>query len=100
MYIQYSILHKCVKLHNCMFFSISKQPKINFPVRIQIGEIWINLDEGWHQKNKNLFFKGYADFDNLNKNLQEFIDSLNTKIFSYFLSIILQEPKKQSSQIA
>jgi hypothetical protein len=53
-----------------MFFSISKQPKINFPVRIQIGEIWINLDEGWHQKNKNLFFKGYADFDNLNKNLQ------------------------------
>jgi hypothetical protein len=43
-----------------MFFSISKDSNSRFPNNYQVGNLWVNCDNGW-QLTPDGFYKGYAD---------------------------------------
>jgi hypothetical protein len=47
-----------------MFFSITHQPKENFPNHYRLGKFVVNTDNGWTEteyKNYKILYKGYAD---------------------------------------
>jgi hypothetical protein len=77
-----------------MFFSISRSPKINFPNQTQIGDIFINLDEGWHYtkiESKKVFFKGYLDFERLDEHINQIILDEQPKLLGNFCAIVIDE---------
>jgi hypothetical protein len=77
-----------------MFFSIGRSPKINFPNQNQIGDIFINLDEGWRYtkiESKRVFFKGYLDFGLLEESINQIILDETPKLSGNFCVIIIDQ---------
>lgn len=67
-----------------MFFSIVKEQPSNFTDVIQVGNLYIGTDSGWHKEtidNKTFIFKGYADSANL-KDLLRDINNSDTPTFT------------------
>jgi hypothetical protein len=74
-----------------MFFSIRKTEDLRFPIRYQIDDFIINVDQGWKTQtlgNKKIVYKGYLDQGNLDLCLAEIVNSAEPIIMGNFCVII------------
>jgi hypothetical protein len=74
-----------------VFFSIRKTEDLRFPIRYQIDDFIINVDQGWKTQtlgNKKIVYKGYLDQGNLDLCLAEIVNSAEPLIMGNFCAIV------------
>lgn len=73
-----------------MFFSIRKTEDSRFPIRYQINNFVINVDQGWKTQtlgNKKIVYKGYLDHGNLDLQLDNVINTNKPILMGNFCAI-------------
>jgi hypothetical protein len=74
-----------------MFFNIGQKKLDNFPKNYQHNNLYINLDEGWHESQDQhgniLFYKGYVDSANIEDVLLEIAEQEEPKFYGNFCLI-------------
>jgi hypothetical protein len=75
-----------------MFFSIRKTEDSRFPIRYQIHDFIINVDQGWKTQtlgNKKIVYKGYLDQGNFDLRLAEIVNNIKPTIMGNFCAIVV-----------